>query len=62
MTEFASIGDIIECKVQEPYPQLLRVRLLNEESCAYANHLIAVGRWRKVTEGELKDENRCENG
>lgn len=44
---FASVGDVIECNVQNPYPKTLRVRLSTPEACAYGNELIASGRWRK---------------
>ena len=48
--EFASVGDVIECEVQEPYRHKLRVRLITPEACAYGNDLIAAGRWSKVDE------------
>ena len=49
-TKWASIGDTIECQVQNPIPGTLRVQLETPEACAYANHLIAAGRWKKVEE------------
>ena len=44
---FASVGDVICCKVQNPFPQTLRVVLSTPEACAYGNELIAAGRWQK---------------
>jgi hypothetical protein len=48
--KWCSIGDTIECRVQNPFPQTLRVTVTTPESCAYANSLIASGRWRKIKE------------
>ena len=53
-TAVASVGDVIYCKVQDPFPQTLRVVLSTMEACAYGNKLIAAGRWRK---GSGCDEN-----
>ena len=38
---WASVGDVIECEVQNPFRQTLRVRLSTPEACAYGNELIA---------------------
>lgn len=46
-TPFASVGDVIFCSVQNPFPQTLRVVLSTPEACDYGNELIAAGRWRK---------------
>lgn len=45
---WVSVGDVIECEVQNPFRQTLRVRLNTPEACAYGNELIAIGRWRKA--------------
>lgn len=50
----ASVGDVICCKVQNPFPQTLRVILSTPEACAYGNELIAAGRWQK--ESRLPDQ------
>lgn len=51
---WASVGDVIECEVQNPFRQTLRVRLSTPEACAYGNELIAAGRWRKA---DVRDNN-----
>lgn len=43
---WASVGDTIEATVQNPSPATLSVKIETPESCAYANDLIAAGRWR----------------
>ena len=48
LEKYASVGDVIECEVQNPFPATLRAKLTTPEACAYGNELIALGRWRKV--------------
>jgi hypothetical protein len=54
MSETVKIGDIIRCKVQNPFPQTLRVVLGTQEACDYGNKLISEGRWEvePIKEGE----------
>jgi hypothetical protein len=46
--EFASVGDVIECDVQNPVPAKLYAKLATPESCAFGNELILSGRWKKT--------------
>lgn len=47
-TEFASVGDVIECSVQNPQPSTLYALLATPEACAFGNALILTGRWKKT--------------
>lgn len=42
------LGDMIECKVQNPYPRKLQVILSTPEALTYGRYLVATGRWWKV--------------
>lgn len=34
------VGDTIECRVQNPQPGVIRMKLLTPESCAHASELL----------------------
>lgn len=38
--DIARVGDAIECRVQNPQPGLIRMKLLTPESCAHASDLL----------------------
>jgi hypothetical protein len=48
LRELAVIGDTIQCKVQNPFPQTLQVILETVGSVEFANQLIMAGRWEIV--------------
>lgn len=41
LLEWARVGDSVECEVQSPAPETIRMTLLTPESVAYANELLA---------------------
>jgi endonuclease YncB( thermonuclease family) len=40
LSELARVGDTIECRVRNPQPHTIRMKLLTPESCAHANDLL----------------------
>lgn len=46
--EYAAVGDVIECDVQNPAPSKLYAKLTTPEACAFGNELILSGRWKKT--------------
>ena len=50
-SDIASIGDVIYCNVENPYPQTLREVLATQDACDYGNVLIATGRWKLEKQG-----------
>lgn len=58
--DIASIGDVIYCDVQNPYPQTLREVLATQDACDYGSVLIATGRWKlekQRSEGDILSVN-----
>lgn len=47
--EYAAVGDVIECDVQNPVPSKLYAKLATPEACAFGNELIQSGRWKKTS-------------
>lgn len=41
LTQFARVGDTVECHVSNPRPGVIRLQLLTPEACAHANDLLA---------------------
>ncbi|MGY6257292.1 hypothetical protein ACXIVK_27925 [Paraburkholderia caledonica] len=41
LTQFARVGDTLECQVRSPQPGVIRLQLLTPEACAHANDLLA---------------------
>lgn len=40
LTQFARVGDTVECHVRNPQPGVIRMHLLTPEACAHANDLL----------------------
>lgn len=40
LTQFARVGDTVECHVRNPQPGVIRMQLLTPEACAHANDLL----------------------
>lgn len=62
LSDFACLGDTIECDVQHPQPGRLRVHLITPEACAQANDRLTDTRsgWRLVArENPLVDRAKC---
>lgn len=47
LSDYASVGDVIETQCQNPYPHKLYAKLATPEACAFGNQLIQSGRWKK---------------
>lgn len=40
LTQFARIGDTVQCEVRVPQQGVIRMQLLTPEACAHANDLL----------------------